>query len=73
MGDIRIRDVPDDVLEAIDANANRLGLSRAQYLRRKLAQAAQSSARPVTSGDLRAFSASFADLAEDGVVSAAWR
>ena len=73
MGDIRIRDVPDDVLAAIDANASRLGLSRTQYLRRKLAQAAQSSAGPVTSGDLRAFSASFADLAGDEVTSAAWR
>ena len=34
--DILIPDVPDDVLAAIDANARRLGLSRAGYLRRAL-------------------------------------
>lgn len=73
MSDVLIRDVPDDVLAAIDANASRLGLSRTQYLRRKLAQDATGSAASVTGNDLRAFSASFADLADDDVMSAAWR
>ena len=73
MSDVLIRDVPDDVLAAIDANASRLGLSRTQYLRRKLAQDAQSSAGAVTATDLRAFSSSFADLADDDAMSAAWR
>ena len=73
MSDVLIRDVPDDVLAAIDANASRLGLSRTQYLRRKLAQDAAGSAAPVTGDDLRAFSESFADLADDDVMSAAWR
>jgi Ribbon-helix-helix protein, copG family len=36
--DILIRDVPEDVLAAIDANAQRVGLSRPEYLRRALAR-----------------------------------
>ena len=36
MTDILIRDVPDDVLAAIDARAKRVGLSRTEYLRRAL-------------------------------------
>ena len=34
--DILIRDLPDHVVAAIDANAQRLGLSRNEYLRRQL-------------------------------------
>ncbi|MGI8677457.1 MAG: type II toxin-antitoxin system VapB family antitoxin [Jatrophihabitans sp.] len=73
MGDVLIRDVPDDVVAAVDARAGRLGLSRTQYLRRKLAQDAVGSTGPVTGDDLRAFSATFADLADDGVMASAWR
>lgn len=36
MTDILIRNVPDDVLAAIDAKAKRVGLSRNEYLRRSL-------------------------------------
>ena len=36
MTDILIRDVPDEVLSAIDAKAKRVGLSRSEYLRRTL-------------------------------------
>ena len=38
MSDILIRDVPDDVLAAIDAKAHSAGLSRTEYLRRTLAR-----------------------------------
>ncbi len=34
MADILIRDVPEEVLAAIDARDTRVGLSRAEYLRR---------------------------------------
>jgi hypothetical protein len=34
--DMLIRDVPDDVLAAVDARARRLGLSRSEYVRRRL-------------------------------------
>ena len=38
MTDVLIRDVPDDVIAALDAHAGRLGLSRSEYVRRRLAQ-----------------------------------
>jgi plasmid stability protein len=34
MTDVLVRDVPDDVIAAVDARATRLGLSRSEYLRR---------------------------------------
>jgi plasmid stability protein len=73
MSDMLIRDVPDEVLAAIDARAARLGLSRMQYLRRRLAPDVVADAVPVTAADLRSFSATFADLADGEVMSAAWR
>ena len=33
--DVLIRDVPDDVIAALDARAGRLGLSRSEYVRRR--------------------------------------
>ena len=38
MSDVLIRDIPDDVLAALAARAGRLGLSRVEYIRRRLAQ-----------------------------------
>ena len=73
MGDLLIRDVPEDVVAAIDVRAGRLGLSRTQYLRRKLAQDAAGSTGSVTGDDLRAFSVTFADLGDDDVMASAWR
>lgn len=44
MADVLIRDIPEDVLAEVDAHAARLGLSRAEYIRRRLtADAAVSS------------------------------
>jgi len=37
-GLILIRDVPDNVVAALEAHARRLGLSRTEYVRRRLAQ-----------------------------------
>ena len=72
MSDLLIRDVPDDVLAALDARAKQLGLSRTQYLRRRLAQDAAASSTPVTAQDLQAFGETFADLADDAVMASAW-
>lgn len=69
MSDALIRDVPDDVLIAVDSHAAKLGLSRNEYLRRQLAQDAQRSSAEVTMADLRWFSNTFADLADPG----SWR
>lgn len=73
MADVLIRDIPDGVLAGVDAHAARLGLSRAEYIRRRLAADAAASSEEVSSGSLRAFADSFADLADADVMDAAWR
>ena len=73
MTDVLIRDLPDDVVQALDAQARRLGLSRAEYLRRQMVRAAAGSSEPVTAEALAAFGDTFADLADPEVMSQAWR
>ena len=70
--DILIRDVPDDVLAAIDAKARRVGLSRTEYIRRALARERDDRAPDVRVEDLVAFADAFADLAEPEVMRQAW-
>lgn len=70
MTDLIIRDVPDDVLVAIDARATRLGLSRAEYLRRTLVR--ERAAGEVSAGDLEHFADMFAHLLDDQVMRRAW-
>ena len=72
MADLVIRDVPDDVIAALDAHADRLGLSRSEYVRRLLARAIAVSGSPVTVQDLARFSEGFNDLADSDVMSQAW-
>ena len=72
MTDILIRDVPDDVLAAIEANARQAGLSRAEYLRRTLERERTGTAGDITVESLRHFGETFADLAERGVMRSAW-
>lgn len=70
MADILIRDVPDEVVEALDANAKRIGLTRAEYLRRVLAD----QQRPeITRDDVTRFARRTADLSDPEVMAAAWR
>jgi hypothetical protein len=73
MTDILIRDVPDDVIAALEAHARRLGLSRTEYVRRRLAQDAAVSDSSVTTGDLTRFADTFGDLADPDVMSQAWQ
>jgi hypothetical protein len=73
MTDMLIRDVPDDIITALDAHARRLGLSRSEYVRRKLAQDAAVSDSPVSIADLARFAATFTDLADPDVMSQAWQ
>jgi hypothetical protein len=73
MTDMLIRDVPDDVIAALETHARRLGLSRTEYVRRKLAQDAAHSGSPVSTGDLARFAGTFADLADPDVMSQAWQ
>ncbi|HET9897532.1 MAG TPA: ribbon-helix-helix protein, CopG family [Streptosporangiaceae bacterium] len=73
MTDVLIRDVPDEVLAAVDARAGRLGLSRSEYVRRRLAQDAAAPEGAVTIADLARFGEVFADLADSDVMEQAWR
>jgi plasmid stability protein len=73
MTDMLIRDVPDDVIAAVDARASRLGLSRSEYVRRRLAQDAATTRAVVTTQDLARFGEAFAELADPDVMSKAWR
>lgn len=72
MTDILIRDVPDDVVAAIDAKAARMGLSRAEYLRRTLERERTPSPGPVTPSHLQRLSSLAADLDDPDVMSRAW-
>jgi plasmid stability protein len=72
MTDLLIRDVPEEVIAALDAHAARLGLSRSEYVRRRLAQDASALGSPVSVADLAQFAGAFADLADPDVMSRAW-
>lgn len=74
MADILIRDLPDHVVAAIDASAQRLGLSRNEYLRRQLAQTAgvSNGSATVTAEDLARSAQAHADLLDPEVMGRAW-
>jgi hypothetical protein len=73
MMDLLIRDVPEEVVAALDAEAGRLGLSRSEFLRRALTQASARQASVVAVEDLVRFADTFADLADPDVMDQAWR
>ena len=73
MTDMLIRDVPDDVVAALDAHAGRLGLSRSEYVRRRLAQDAATPGTTVSVEDLARFAGDFGDLADPDVMNQAWQ
>ncbi len=72
MADLLIRNVPEDVVSALDARARHLGLSRSEYLRRRLARDAASPDEEVTVEDLARFADTFAGLADPGLMARAW-
>lgn len=72
MADMLVRDVPDDVVAALDARAGRLGLRAvntcgAGWPRTTTPQS------PVNLDDFTHFAEAFADLADPEVMSRAWR
>jgi D-serine deaminase-like pyridoxal phosphate-dependent protein len=71
MSDLLIRDVPEEVLASIDARASRLGLSRTEYLRRRLAQEARDEPE-ISVQALRAFGETYGDLGDESVMAGAW-
>ena len=68
--DILIRDVPDEVVASLDAKAKSNGLTRAEYLRRLLAEQQEPA---LTREQLDRFAARTADLSNPDVMAAAWR
>lgn len=72
MTDILIRDVPDEVLAAIDAKAKRVGISRTEYLRRALGRERFQDTGPVTLDQLKRVAELTADLDDPAVMSDAW-
>jgi hypothetical protein len=72
MSDVLIRDVPDDVLAALEQLASKLGLSRTEYIRRRLAQDARAARITVTSADWDRFADDYRDLGDPAVMDQAW-
>lgn len=72
MPDLLIRDFPAEDLYLLDEQAKRLGLSRAEYLRRQLHRTARSSHSAVTVADLSALGELVGDLGHQSVMDQAW-
>jgi len=72
MPNVLIRDLPEETILALDTQAARLGLSRNEYLRRRLGQESRHGAGPVTVGDLQRFADRFVDLSDPDVMAQAW-
>ncbi len=72
MTDILIRDVPDEVLAAIDAKAKQVGLSRTEYLRRALERERTQANGPVDIDQLAKLAALTQDLDDEVVMGDAW-
>ncbi|MDT5032979.1 MAG: hypothetical protein QOC94_3150 [Actinoplanes sp.] len=74
MPNILIRDLSQDAVDRIDAAAANLGLSRNEYLRRRLEEGTgPAGERAVTAEDWQRSADVFADLADPAVMDAAWR
>lgn len=72
MTDVLIRNVPAGDLARIDEHAERMGLSRGEYLRRRIAQDAARGARTVTVSDLERAASLHGDLLDDQIMRDAW-
>ena len=72
MPDVLIRGLSADAVRRIDAEASSLGLSRNEYLRRRLDAPAEPRAQ-VQVADLRRAAGATADLLDPDVMDAAWR
>ncbi len=74
MPDVLIRGLSASTLDRIDAEAAALGLSRNEYLRRRLeSDAPRVSSVPTTLDDLSRAAAASQDLLDPDVMEAAWR
>lgn len=72
MADLLIRDFPAEDLILLDEHARRLGLSRAEYLRRQLQQTARRSVAAVAVTDLAELGELLGDLEDETLIYQAW-
>ncbi|NNG19201.1 antitoxin [Naumannella sp. ID2617S] len=72
MPDVLIRDVSAEDLAALDRQARRAGLTRTEYLRRRLHAEAHRTTAAVGTDDLSALAALLPDLDAPDVMRAAW-
>jgi len=74
MTNVLIRGLSEAAVERIDAEAAALGLSRNEFLRRRLEQHASTPvAASVSVEDWKRSAAAFGDLADPDVMDAAWQ
>lgn len=74
MADVLIRNLSAEDVSGLDEAARRLGISRAELLRRHVQELARVGRRPsVTKADLVVMSELAVDLADDEVMGEAWR
>lgn len=72
MPDLLIRNIPQSDVERLDARAARLGLTRADFLRRRLHEEAVRADEEVTVDDFTRLGAIVHDLTDDDVMREAW-
>ena len=72
MTDVLIRDLEPEDVARLDARAAALGLSRNEYLRRRLKQDARRGTGSVTQADFERFAKRFSDLADEELMRRAW-
>lgn len=72
MPDILIRNFPSEDLALLDEQARRAGLSRTEFLRRRLREQAHRSATSVTVADLRTLADLLPDLSDADIMRDAW-
>jgi hypothetical protein len=70
--DVLIRDVGEEHLARIDKRAARLGLSRSEYLRRRIVQDASREEGRTTVADLQRAAVLSRDLLDEKVMRDAW-
>jgi len=72
MPDVLIRNLPAGDFSLLDEQAARPGISRTDYLRRKLHREGHRTAGSVTARDIRAVAELLPDLGDDSAISDAW-
>ena len=70
--DVLIRDLEPEDVARLDARAAAQGLSRNEYLRRRLEQDARRGTGSVTQADFERFAERFSDLADEELIRRAW-